>query len=201
MQVSANQHADADGPEEKDGRHLHLKPHADGQHDERDERIELALSQVRQQHHHTEADEEEQEDQQTGQHAVTGEAVYAGIAQYTAACEEGGVEDEDESDEREQEQAEERRGFALVHQHQVARCYQGDPGHERCVLHRVPRPETTKAERFIGPGPTHEDAGAQDHDAEEGPRQRRRDPSEFVLAPQACDAIGEGNQGGGETQE
>ncbi|MBK6370603.1 MAG: hypothetical protein IPF64_12505 [Flavobacteriales bacterium] len=72
------EYAHANGTEEQDGMYLHPKAHTDAKSAKTPTKNRTHRRTT--QHHHAQGDVEEQEEQQAGQHAIAGEAVYAGIA-------------------------------------------------------------------------------------------------------------------------
>ena len=129
--------------------------------------------------------------------------MHRGVAQDAALGQEGGVEHQQERQDAEVDCGEQgcRLLPVAVDEQQVGRRHEDHPGDQGGVLHRIPCPKPTKAERFIRPRPAHQDACAQNSHGKEGPGQDGLDPRSQVATPKRAHGVSERHAARGKPQK
>ncbi len=119
--------------------------------------------------------------------------------EHSRTGQEGAEDRQAERGEEQREVPQPQHAPALLHHHRVQVGGPGDPGQERRVLHRIPRPEPAPPEHLVAPPGAEDDA-----DGEKAPGEQRPAPGldEPALAHPPGDQAGDGEgKGDGEADE
>ena len=111
-------------------------------------------------HGSAQGNEQQEVHDQLFYHPVTCETVHTRISKHPASGQVGGVHDQYERTQHQEEGGEQGCSLAHIDQHQVTRTHQDQPGDQRGILHRIPCPETSKAQSLIRPSASHQDTNA-----------------------------------------
>src|SRR5687767_11667182 len=78
------------------------------------------------------------------------------ITQYPTSCKKSRIQYQYKTGDGCQNSSLHVNAFVFGNQHEVTCCNQGKPGDQGCIFHRIPSPEPTEVQCFIGPGATHQ---------------------------------------------